>query len=293
MPYTFREWEERLHQVCKAYPEHLSLFHAGESHDGRKIYEIRLGKRNNCLICAGGIHGREWVNPVLLLKIIEEYAGALDLGEKIAEYDIAKILERGSLCFVPMVNPDGYVIACEGFEQIRDPYLRYAAKQTGERFSEWKKNARGMDVNRNFPGRSWSAKNGPYPASEKETKALIQIFCAHPQSVGFLDFHSRGKLIYYYRRGMGRAYNRKSREFAKALAGLCGYRLGKPSEECLSKTDGGNSVHYYAEQFARPAVTVETLDENLVFPIGDEVLEEAYREIRLLPLAALDDLTIS
>lgn len=271
--YSFKEWELQLHRITDSYGC-LRTMTVGKSHDGRNIYEIQLGTHPRCLICAGGIHGREWVNPVLLLHLIEEYAQAVADIKKIGPYDPASLLSESSLCFVPMVNPDGYVIATEGVGHER-----------------WKENARGMDINRNFPGKSWHRGNGPWPASELETKALIQVFCSHPQSLGFLDFHSRGKLIYYYRNYMGRQYNRKSRRLAETMAKACGYRLGKPSEEIAGQSGGGNSVHYYSEYFKRPAITVETVDESVSFPIGEEVLSEAYREIRLLPLLCLQYLT--
>lgn len=285
--YTFEEWEESLKRICEKYPRWMKLFCSGKSHDGRRIYEVQLGNHPQCLICAGGIHGREWVNPVLLLNMIEEYAEAAENGKSISGYHIAALLKQGSICFVPLVNPDGYVIANEGFDQIRNPYLRHTAKLRGVPFVYWKANARGADINRNFPGKSWYSGNGPWPASETETRTLVQIFCSHPKSIGFLDFHSRGRVLYYYRKGMGLSYNRRVRKVAEKLSSVCGYRLAKPSEEFLSRKDGGHSVHYYAEYFKRPAITVETLDERMNFPLSEEALQSAYDEIRLLPLAYL------
>lgn len=282
--YTFTQWEEELKSVCSRYPSFLRLFPVGKSHDERNIYEVRLGNCKPCVICAGGIHGREWVNPVLLLHMIEEYAKAAKEGTLLQGLKLSEILETCSFCFVPMVNPDGYVIATEGFDKIKHPYLRYTSKLQNTQDSDWKKNARGEDINRNFPGKSWYSGNGPWPASELETRALIQVFCSHPDSLCFLDFHSRGRLLYYYRKGMGYFYNKRARKLAATLAKACGYRTGKPSEEFLSKKDGGNSVHYYAEYFHRPAITVETIDEREGFPLKEELLAKAYEEVRLLPL---------
>ena len=285
--YSFGEWEECLKNICAQYPEWLRLFRAGKSHDGRMIYEVQLGNHPRCVICAGGIHGREWVNPVLLLVMIEEYARAAQCGRGIGGYDVAGRLEHASICFVPLVNPDGYVIANEGFDAIRNPYLRHTAKLRCTSFVYWKANAKGIDINRNFPGKSWYSGNGPWPASEIETRTLVQVFCSHPQSLGFLDFHSRGRVLYYYRKGMGISYNRRVRKLALRLADVCGYRLGAPSEEFLTRKDGGNSVHYYAEYFRRPAITVETLDEKMRFPLSENALQSTYGEIQTLPLAYL------
>lgn len=286
--YTFEEWEKALKEVCKTYPKWLHIFTAGKSHDGRNIYEVRLGTHRNCIICSAGIHGREWVNPVILLHLIEEYAEAAEGMSGIEGYHFPELLKHVSFCFVPMVNPDGYVIATEGFEKIQNTCLRYAAKIQGLSFSHWKSNARGMDINRNFPGKSWYGGNGSWPSSELETKTLIQIFCSHPQSLGFLDFHSRGRILYYYRKGMGISYNRKAGKLAGKLSEVCGYRPGRPTEEFLTGKDGGNSVHYYAENFRRPAITVETVDEKEGFPIRETCLLGAYEEVRLLPLVCAE-----
>ncbi|MCI5899175.1 MAG: M14 family zinc carboxypeptidase [Firmicutes bacterium] len=285
--YHFEEWEECLKSVCEQYPQWLRLFQTGKSQDGRVIYEVQLGNHPRCVICAAGVHGREWLNPVLLLFMIEEYAKAAQQGRMLDGYDVADMLNYSSICFVPLVNPDGYVIANEGFDAIRNPYYRHTARLRCVSFVYWKANARGIDINRNFPGKSWFAGNGPWPASESETRTLVQVFCSHPQSLGFLDFHSRGRVLYYYRKGMGLSYNRMGRKLAAELSGECGYRLASPSEEFLTGKDGGNSVHYYAEYFRRPAITVETLDEKLCFPLSEKELQDTYQEIRTLPLALI------
>ena len=70
--YTADEILEKSKALAEAYPEHLSYRSVGESHDGREIPGILLGNSKKCLLVSGGIHGRESINPILLLRMIEE-----------------------------------------------------------------------------------------------------------------------------------------------------------------------------------------------------------------------------
>ena len=98
----------------------------------------------------------------------------------------------------------------------------------------WKYNARGVDINRNFPCKSYVQQQlYEYPGSESETQMLMRIFRDY-ETVAYLDFHSRGKIIYYYRNAMPNTYNQKCRQFARALQHVSGYALGRREEELLA-----------------------------------------------------------
>ena len=62
--------------------------------------------------------------------------------------------------------------------------------------------ARGVDINRNFPCKSYIQQQlQEYPASEQETQTLMRLFQDY-ETLAYLDFHSRGNVIYYYRQAM-------------------------------------------------------------------------------------------
>src|SRR6056297_2955741 len=82
----------------------------------------------------GGIHGRERVNPKLLLKQIEYYAHN-------------KVLPKNMVIhYIPLVNPDGYDLSL--FEGLNTEFLENILDQN---YPRWKSNIRGVDINRNFP----------------------------------------------------------------------------------------------------------------------------------------------
>lgn len=279
--YTYEEFMEEISGMEERWPQLLTVEEAGISHDGRSIPGIRLGSAKECLICSGGIHGRESVNPVLLLRMIEDYCES---------WEQEPLLEQYGLYILPLMNPDGYEVALRGFGALKSPILRQAMRMKNQPHETWKYNGRGVDINRNFPCSSYLPGNGSwFAASENETKALMDVFQKHPDSIGYIDFHSRGRIIYYYRNAMTEAYNRRSSQFARTMQELSHYEIGTKAEEFGTKTDGGNSVHYYSEQYKRPALTVETVEDEAGFPLDASYQQRSYEEIWRLPLAYLEE----
>jgi g-D-glutamyl-meso-diaminopimelate peptidase len=291
--------------LAKQYDSILKYVTIGETHDNRDIILLKLGLGQKYIICCGGVHGRETVNPIVLLKIIEYYADLymnfrqqkLALKKKLEkpnvhikeEYEhmlygacIYELLQTYTILFVPMLNPDGYMIAQKGFGILRDIHLREACEKSNIDYREWKANGRGIDINRNFPSQFWKQKfGGDFPASEEETKALIRLFHEY-QSIGFLDFHSRGREIYYYRNKMPESYNKKQLDIAIRLCAITEYTLVPPEEEIDVGDSGGNTVHYYSEYFHKPAITIETVEDEAEFPLEHTYRASTFREIMLL-----------
>ena len=96
----------------------------------------------------------------------------------------------------------------------------------------------------------------------------------------YLDIHSRGENIYYYRSSMSEEYNAKQYIIAKQLSKIMEYRISEPSEEINSGDSGGNTVHYYSEHTNGYAITIETIPENEQFPLKSENVEKVYDQIK-------------
>ena len=200
--YTYEELLRNLQESGTQYPESTIYKKVGESHDERPIPMLRVGLGLDTLILTSGIHGKESINPVLLTRMAQEYCQAYQDNSYMGNYPVRELLNHCSICFLPIVNPDGYVIATESFSAIRNPILRQACKMRGVDWPYWKYNARAVDINRNFPCKSYIQQQfGEYPASEQETQTLIRVF-EQWDTIGYLDFHSRGRIIYYYRQAM-------------------------------------------------------------------------------------------
>lgn len=125
------------------FPERITC---GKSVGRRPIfaYTFVSGQRDSILVF-GGFHGDEPKSVTIAHK----------LGVALAGDDAAR--EGCDWIIVPMVNPDGY--------EIRS-----------------RRNARKVDINRNFPASNWELGNprsrmfgGPKPASEPETRCVIDV----------------------------------------------------------------------------------------------------------------------
>lgn len=278
--YTFSEIQRKAVQIAKNYQGILNLETIGVSHDGREIMMLRFGIHKKYILITAGVHGREYINSAVLLRIAEDYA-RMAQSKSLGEYGIL---------FIPVLNPDGYVIATEGFDSIKDKKLKKECISQKEKACQWKWNARAVDINRNFISDSYhKAPHTGVVNSENETKAFISLV-QHEKTIGYLDLHSRGESIYYYRNQMGREYNRRQRRIASRLANSIAYRLMLPEEEIEQGDSGGNTVHYYSENLNLPAITVETIEENAVFPLKCEYAMQVYYQIRTLPMEFLKTL---
>ncbi|MHB8128524.1 MAG: M14 family zinc carboxypeptidase [Mobilitalea sp.] len=287
------------------YENILQCVTIGKSHDNRDIVLLKLGVGQKYLICCAGVHAREIINPIVMMRIVEYYADlyvnhkqqkinlrkqlnnpTLHLG---AEYEqmlygacIYELLQTFTILFVPLLNPDGYMISLSGFDIIRNQQLKNKCLALRITKDEWKLNARGIDINRNFPSQLWKPKQEKdYAASENETKALIFLFHEYKSS-GFLDFHSRGKSIYYYRSLMTGNYNKKQYEIASRFKEITNYELVPPENEIDAGDTGGNTVHYYSEHFHKPALTIETVDEDATFPLEEQYRSSTFEELKLV-----------
>lgn len=292
-------------ELAKQYHDILKCVTIGKSHDNRDILLLKLGLGNNYMVCSGGVHARETINPIVLLRIIEFYAELYktyktdrqDLKNQLLnttlylenEYQqmifqtcTYELLQTFTILFIPLLNPDGYMISLEGFETIRNTQLKETCLQYGIPAEQWKFNARGVDINRNFPSKLWKQKRKKdKAASENETRTLIDVFHQY-NPLGFLDFHSRGESIYYYRNTMPDTYNERQYKIAKRLKEITNYRLMLPEEEIDIGDSGGNTVHYFSEQFNKPALTIETVDENAGFPLSPEYRSSVFEDLKLV-----------
>jgi carboxypeptidase T len=197
------------------YFERIRLPH--RTWEKRVVHAFRIGKRKvagRTAICfLGGVHGREWGGPDILvyfaMRLLRAYRDrqGIRLGDKrFTAAQVRSIVETKDVVVLPQVNPDG-----RRFSMERHPM--------------WRKNRRpaprgrgpksiGVDLNRNFPflwrydrhfapGTVESTHNpgdyetyvGPRAASEPETRNVIWLLDRYPQIRYFVDLHSYGETI--------------------------------------------------------------------------------------------------
>lgn len=266
----YEKYLTEMKNLTIKYPE-ITVKVLGKSEDNREICGLFYGDGEKTLICCGGVHGRENINPYVLLRILEKY------GKEKREFG------DFSLLFIPMLNPDGYEIARAGFSTLKNLRLRRLCQESGIEPKEWKNNARNVDINRNFPSIHYKPdREGAYSGSEKETQILIKVIQHYPKGA-FLDFHSRGEMIYFYRTVLSDKYNERQFLLAKELQKSTGYALGNKWDDLDGNLTGGNTVHFYSEFTKNPAITLETVPETVGFPISPLWQEKVFVQIGEVP----------
>lgn len=185
----------------------------------RRCHAVRIGKgdgKRRIAVCfIGGVHGREWGSPDILvyfaIRLLRAYRDRKSVvlgGKTFSAAQIRAIVEKMDIVLFPQVNPDG-----RHFSMERHPM--------------WRKNRRpaprgrshrciGVDLNRNFPflwrfdrhfardtvqssfnPGDYETYVGTREASEPETRNVIWLLDRFPNIRYLVDLHSYGETILY------------------------------------------------------------------------------------------------
>ena len=183
----------------------------------RRCHAFRIGKgrgRGRPAVCLiGGVHGREWGGPdilvyfaVRLLRAYRNRQGFRLRGRKVPAARIRRLVETMDIVVLPQVNPDGRRFSMDGHPFWRKN-RRPAPRGQGFR-------SIGVDLNRNFPflwrfdrhfapgtvessfkPGDYETYVGPRPASEPETRNVIWLLDRFPNIRYLVDLHSYGETI--------------------------------------------------------------------------------------------------
>lgn len=239
----------------------------------------------------GAHHGKEWITTILILEQIEYMLKAYELSEK---QDIKELLEHGSICFVPMVNPDGVEIS-RG--TIPNPFKTSNL--------QYKANSRGVDLNRNYPAK-WEYANlvkqpgpkgfkGDSPFSEPETKA-IKRYVEKNAFEAVLCYHSAGNVIYWYYDQS--EYLERDYRLAKELGELTGYAVEGPEEAVKYHPSEGDipgsmagMKDWFIQDYAKPGFTVEIGTPTGLGILDYSKYEAVWKSNKDIPLKLLEHFT--
>ncbi|MDY0002921.1 MAG: M14 family metallopeptidase [Polyangia bacterium] len=218
--------EERLDQAAGAVGAEVRVI--GESVEGRPIRAARIPRKatkaeepshpGECprLLVCGNIHGLEWISSLASLGFV----AAMERPRPA----LRALMERAEIWVVPCVNPDGYARVWE---------------REGEgKLHELRSNARGVDLNRNYPlpaPQPWYAiKTGGWmtgstdptspffrgagPLSEPETRAMATLFEEVPFAASVSLHSTMGALLsaHVERKDHLSGYGRLCRAFGEA-----------------------------------------------------------------------------
>lgn len=119
--YTYDMMVDDIYELCSTYPDLMDYLIIGQSADYRDIYAIEFGNPNadRHILMQASMHAREYVTTQLVMKMLEYYAYYYDTGTYNG-VTYRELFDDVCLHIVPMVNPDGVVIATEGVYALND-----------------------------------------------------------------------------------------------------------------------------------------------------------------------------
>lgn len=285
--YSYSEMVEDIKALADLSEGRLTYKEIGNSLDGRRIYALVLGnnKADKQIVISAGIHAREYMTPMLVMKQVEYYLYNYDTGSYNG-ISFADIFEEYAFCIMPMCNPDGITLVQEGVDAIRDSTLRQTVieiyntdKKNIEDFAEmsidqylkyWKANARGVDLNRNFDTPAWETNNVKKPCftdcrgesrlSELESRAMATYVESLSNPVCSIAMHSRGEVIFF---DCGQEDKRPAHDLASFISKINGYKLSYDPRSVAAFDD------WCMIEKNIPSVTVETGIASCPLPIGE------------------------
>ena len=283
--YSYAEMVDDLSKLYSKYSDKMSYEVVGTSLDGRNIYAVTLGSQSaeKQIVVTAGIHGREYLTPMLVMKQLEFYLYNYDTAQY-GGVPLSEIFEEFQICILPMCNPDGVTLALFGIGAIKSDSLKdsirevyesdksrgYIGSDSFEKYlSYWKSNARGVDLNRNFNTSDWESVSyvsqpsfrnykGTAPLSEPESQAMVRYVESLSNPVLSLAIHSQGEVIYF---DCGQNDIHPSLNLAKKINSLTKYNIVYDVRSEAAFDD------WCIKNKGIPSVTVETGSYSVTDPI--------------------------
>lgn len=297
VPMTSRLCEETIAKLVQAYPALRTELLTTTAY-GRPIRTLTIGEGERKVLFSAAHHANEWITTPLLLKFMEDLAEAVQSGGKIWGVKAENIVQYGTVCTVPMVDPDGVDLVTGAIEpgSPEDTAARaIAARYPGIPFpGGWKANLLGVDLNLQYPAGWLNAREikflqgytrpaprdyvGRAPLCQRESMALAEYTrCVDPALV--LAFHTQGAVIYWQ-------FEDYDIPGAKALADEFARVSGYAAEEVPYESGFAGYKDWFIQQFRRPGFTIEVGRGTNPLPI--EQFDEIYKDnLGILVTAAL------
>ncbi|HEY2491671.1 MAG TPA: M14 family zinc carboxypeptidase [Paenibacillus sp.] len=262
--YTYEIMSRDIQTLAKQYPDLIRYNSGGKSEYNRDLWVIEVGRGSVNVLLNGSHHAREWMTTILLMEMTENIAISDRNDAKWGNYRIRDLLDHVTFQIVPMVNPDGVTLQQKGLNAF--PKINHAAllKMNGgsRNFKRWKANAKGIDLNRQYPA-SWkhikNASSAPYymnykgkkPLEAKETQTMVKLATELKPTIA-VSYHTSGEILYWNYKTLAKNLKR-DQSFATAYSNMTGYKMVKP----VANPSGGGFTDWFIENFGQPGLTPE------------------------------------
>lgn len=244
--YSYSQMARDMKELANQYSDYCTVTSIGKSVQGRNIYDIAIGnpKAKKSLLVVCTLHAREYICSVVAMRQVEYYLRHYE--GKISGVRPKKVLNQMQIHYIIMPNPDGVM-------------------RSQTKYARWKSNARGVDLNRNFPAHPFKVGgkkgregySGSRVLSEPESRAVVNCTIRLKQKqglTGVINYHAMGQIIFGNCSHRSIAKNtRKMYQIAKGLTGYsssAGYHSSIPSS-------GGSYREYVMDYMKVASITIE------------------------------------
>jgi g-D-glutamyl-meso-diaminopimelate peptidase len=252
-----------IKQLAADYPELVEYKSLGKTAFGRDIWAVKIGYGESTSLVSGSTHAREWISTNLNMYMLYQFAQAYNSNKSVQGYNVKEILNKNTIWFVPMVNPDGVTLQKKGLNAFPKKYHSQLIKlNNGSKdFKRWKANASGIDPNRNhdvdwdvivnnakYP--TWRNHKGPKPEYIPEVITVVGLTYEVVPEIT-LAYHSAGEMLYWEYK-TPKKNKARGRKIADNISSMTGYRL-----MFNTNTAAGSYMDWFISEFGRPGFTPE------------------------------------
>lgn len=243
--YTYAQMKKQMKMLKNKYSDYCEMTEIGSSVKGHSLYDFTIGSpdADSSVLVVGTLHAREYICAAVLMQEIEYYLSNYNC--RIGGMKPADVLENTQIHYVVMANPDGVEISQKSY-------------------ARWKSNARGVDLNRNFPTKKFvsggtkgaEGYSGKKALSEPESRAIAALTVklkTKQKLQGVINYHAMGQIIY------GSCSSKKIAKDTKTM-----YQIAKREtnyiaapESSKTKSPGGQYREYVMYLLGIPSITIE------------------------------------
>ncbi len=283
--YTYDMLVSDISVLEAVYADEISVENLCTTYDGRTVYDIAVGDLNNenHIMISAAMHAREYITTQVVMNQLCDLLSAINSDKTYNDVFISQLANNVTIHFIPMVNPDGVSISQFGLDGLLtqravDTVNSICISNDYYNCEQWKANAEGIDINRNFDA-GWYEYNdnkgapapdkykGEYPGSASEALALIEL----TEEYNFkrtVSYHTKGSLIYWYYKQSGEVLE-TSKEFSQSISNVTGYVL----DGDYTAVDAAGYKDWAVYKKGIPSITIEVGGEAPDNPVPISYLD--------------------